>query len=425
MKHFKKIYILLAVICCYTIGAQNMQEGFVYLENGEFAKAELFFKEILKTYPGNKTANLCYARALGLNRNPEKANELFSDMLKEYPGDFEIELNYAESLLWNKNYTDAKSYYFVLVTQHPESFPALLGYANTLSNLKEYPEALDYVNRALAAAPSNANAMVSRKYIRLGYAAKLVQQRDYESAISLLDDNLVDFPNDKDTLLNKANIYLIIKDGEKAKAAYQQIAVTRADSIVAYNGYALADHINGNDKKAMRWAFKAVALAQEHGDEKLIKQADERYIQALIWNRKYKDAEEAITAKKLKHPNDNGVLALSATLGMYRSDFKESITDYQNILINDSLSFDGNLGIANAHFADGDPDNAYIAVNKTLNIFENQKDAVSFLEKLNTTYSPYVEEKAGYSYDNGDNKAYFSTTTLHFPMSTKWSAAIN
>ena len=425
MKYLRKIYLLFTIICCYTIGAQNMQEGFTYLEKGEFAKAELFFEDILKTYPNNKTANLCYARALGLNENPEKANELFSDMLKQYPGDFEIELNYAESLLWNKNYTDAKSYYFVLVTQHPESFPALLGYANTLSNLKEYPEALDYVNRALAVSPNNPNAMVSRKYIRLGYAAKLVQLRDYEGAISLLNDNLIDFPNDKDTLLNKANIYLITKEGKKAKAAYQQIAVNRADSIVAFNGYALADHIDTNDKKAMLWAIKAVALAQEHGDEKLIKQANERYIQALIWNREYKAAEEAIATQKSKYPNDNGVLALSATLGMYRSDFKESITDYQNILVNDSLSFDGNLGIANAHFANGDPDSAYVAVNKTLSIFENQKDAATFLEKLNTKYSPYVEEKIGHSYDNGDNKAYFSTTTLHFPLNTKWSAAIN
>ncbi|OIQ20165.1 MAG: hypothetical protein BM557_05715 [Flavobacterium sp. MedPE-SWcel] len=421
MKYLNKIYISLTILCCCTIQAQNMQEGFTYLETGAFAKAEVFFDDILKTYPDNKTANLCYARALGLNNNPKEANRLFSNMLKQHPNDFEIELNYAESLLWNKNYTDAKSYYYTLVTNHPESFPALLGYANTLSNLKEYSEALDYVNRALAASPDNPNALISRKYIRLGYASKLVQLRDYDSAINLLNDNLIDLPNDKDTLLNKANVYLIIKNSKKAKEAYQQLATNRADSIVALNGFALADHINTKNKKALKWALKAVVLSQKHKDENLIKLANERYIQALIWNKKFKEAEEAIITEKLKYPNDNSVLALSATLGMYRSDFKESIQDYQNILANDSLSFDGNLGIANAHFADGDPNNAYKAVNKTLTIFENQKDAITFLEKLNTTYSLYIEEKAGHSYDNGDNKAYFSTTTLHFPLNTKWS----
>ncbi|QYJ67562.1 tetratricopeptide repeat protein [Flavobacterium litorale] len=421
MKYLKHTCLLIILFTCCIANAQNMQEGFAYLENGEFAQAKVFFSAILKEYPNNKTANLCYARALGLHDNPEKANELFSVMLEDYPNDFEIELNYAESLLWNKRYKDAKEYYTTLVTEHPESFPALLGYANTLSNLKEYPEALNYVNRALTASPNNPNALVSRKYIRLGYASQLMQGRNYNGALSILDDNLIDFPKDKDTLLNKANIYLMLKKGEMAKAAYREMAITTADSIVAYNGFALAEHTNGKDKKALKYAIEAVALAKEHKDTTLIKKANERYIQALIWNREYKMADEAIATETQKYPNDNSVLALSATLGMYRSDFKKSITDYEYILVNDSLSFDGNLGIANAYFADGKPNKAYKAVDKTLNIFENQKDAINFLGKLNTIYSPNVEEQLGYSYDNGDNKAYFSTTTLNIPLSTKWS----
>jgi hypothetical protein len=45
------------------------------------------------------------------------------------------------------------------------------------------------------------------------------------------------------------------------------------------------------------------------------------------------------------HPNKKLVLALAATLAIYKSDFPESITNYENILKNDSKSFDGNLGI--------------------------------------------------------------------------------
>lgn len=403
------------------MGAQNMQEGFNYLEKGKFDKAEIFFSRVLDEYPENKTARLCYARATGLNGNAEKASEIFNNMLLTYPGDFEIELNYAESLLWNKKYTQAEGYYYNLIQEHPESFPALLGYANTLSNLKKYNEALQYFNKALEVMPGNANALNSRKYIRLGYAAKLVQLQEYTQALELLDANLVDFPNDKDTLLNKANIYLILKDGKGARSAYSQLAVSTADSIVAYNGFALAEHIQGRDKEAMREAMRAVILAEKNNDKTLIKQANERYIQTLIWNRKYKQAEEAIAEQTSKYPDDNNVLALSATLSMYKSDFKDSIEDYGKILVNDSLSFDGNLGIANAYFAEGEIDNAYTAVNKTLTIFENQKDALAFRDKLNTAYSPSVTEKAGYSYDNGDNKARFSATTLHFPLSTRWA----
>lgn len=421
MKLFKSILFFSLFLFITKVTAQNMKEGFGYLEEGKFAKAEVFFNDILNEYPNNKTAKLCYARALGLNGNPQEANIMFTNMLNEYPGDFEIQLNYAESLLWNKKYDDAKTYYNKLVAKHPNSFPASLGYANTLSNLKEYPQALEYVNKALEVSPGNDNAMVSRKYIRLGYAYTLTQQKCYEEALYLLNDNLIDFPNDKDTLLNKANVYLIIKEGEKAKQAYFAMATTPADSITAINGAALAEHTIYKEKKALNWAAMAVDKSTTLGDEELIKKSTERYVQALIWNRKYKEAESAVNELATQYPDDSSVLALWATLGMYRSDFKQSITNYKRILEKDTTSFDGNLGIANAYFATGKHDSAYVAVNKTLQIFKEQKDAMSFLSKLNNTYSPSVEEKVGYSFDNGDNKAYFSTTTINFPASLRWS----
>ena len=91
MKYLKNTYLLIILFICCIANAQNMREGFAYLENGEFAQAKVFFSAVLKEYPNNKTANLCYARALGLDGNPEKANELFSVMLKDYPNDFEID----------------------------------------------------------------------------------------------------------------------------------------------------------------------------------------------------------------------------------------------------------------------------------------------------------------------------------------------
>lgn len=419
MKYFKHLTYVLSYLFCLTAWSQNMQEGFTHLETGRFAQAESFFENVLKNYPDNKTANLCYGRAVGLNGNPAKANAIFTTMLEQYPDDFEIELNYAESLLWNKKYSEAKVFYAGLIEKQPQSFPALLGYANTLSNLKEYPEALSYVNKALEVSPGNANAMVSRKYIRLGYSAMLVQEKQYEEAQLMLDDNLKDFPNDKDTLLNKANIYLITKQTDEAKDAYSKIAVNANDSVVAMVGYSLADHINGKDKKALVWANKALEKAENVNDEMVIKLAKERHIQALIWNRKFKEAEAAIEEERTINPNEGYVLAASATLGMYKSDYRQSITDYENILAQDSLSFDGNLGIANAYFADGKPVEAYSAANKTLSIFKNQKDAEAFLQKLNTTYSPFVEEKLGYSFDNGKNRAYYTNTLLSVPVSTK------
>ena len=157
--------------------SQDMKEGFTYLETGKYKEAEVFFKDVLKEYPTNKTARLCYGRAIGLNGKATDAVTLFTNLLKDYPTDFEVKLNYAESLLWSENYPDAKVYYQTLLKEDDKSFAALLGYANTLSNLKEFEDALVNVDKALAVLPGNPNALVSKKYMRLGLANKKIQTK--------------------------------------------------------------------------------------------------------------------------------------------------------------------------------------------------------------------------------------------------------
>ena len=423
---------LLKKICYFTLLlfstaaiSQNMNEGFQMLETGKFDKAEMFFENTLKDYPNNKTANLCYGRAVGLNGNAVKAIGIFTDLLKEYPNDLEIELNYAESLLWGKQFEKAKEYYTTLVEKNPTNFAALLGFANTFSNLKEYKNALTYVNKALEVSPKNPNAMISKKYIRLGYANEHVQNQKYKEAISFLNENLFDFPNDKETLLNKVNIYLQTKETENAKEIYKQLATNPKDSLLALNGLSLVSHIAEKDKDALEISKKAMSEYKKVNDSVLTKQTLERFTQALIWNRKFKEAESQITNLVSEYGEENWILSLRATLGMYRSDFKETIADYKQILKKDSLSFDGNLGSTNAYFANGEIKKAYSGVFKTLSIFKNQKDAKGFLKKLNKNYTPYIEEKVSYTFDNGDNKAYSTNTMVSLPVNTNLSFTAN
>lgn len=419
MKLSKKISVFFLFVFSLLANAQNMQEGFANLEKGEFSKAEVFFTTILKDYPQNKTARLCYARAVGLNQQPEKALALFTTLRTEYPDDLEIKLNYAESLLWNKNYTDAKVFYSKLVADNPTNFVAHLGYANTLSNLKEFKDALLYVNKALELSPRNAGALLSRKYIKLGYANDMVSAKEYTQAEAFYNEILVDFPNDKETLLNKANLCLITKDIAKGKEVYAQIAID--NPIIALNGLSLIEHIDGKESQALATSNKAVEAAKSSTDVTLIKQTQERNVQALIWNKKYKLAEIQINELNTKYANENWLLALSATLAIYRSDFKESIKYYEAILVNDSKSFDGNLGIANAYYASGEIDQSVKAVYQTLEIFKNQNDAMNFLKKLKEEHTPTLEEKLSYSFDNGNNTAITSRTLIIFPLSTKWA----
>jgi tetratricopeptide (TPR) repeat protein len=397
-----------------------MNEGFTYLETGKYKQAETFFENILITYPKNKTAKLCYGRALGLNGNGERATTIFINLLERYPQDFEIKLNYAESLLWNENYNKAKDYYKNLLEEKPNSFPALLGYANTLSNLKFFNEALEFIDKALLTSPGNLNALTSKKYINLGYANQYVQNGDYKAALKLLLKNLQLFKKDIETLQNIANVYLISSDFSKAEATYKTIGISPQNKLTSLNSLALVSHLKGKNKKALEISSKAINYISNKTSESLLQQTKERYAQALIWNRKYKKADILIQKLNNEYPNKNWVLSLRASLNIYKSNFEKSINDYNRILKNDTTSFDGNLGKANALMASGYFIESYKSAENTLKFYKNQKDAVNFIKKLDKSFTPFVVAESSYSFDNGNNKAYSYKATSEFSFSTKF-----
>ncbi|MCD8402860.1 tetratricopeptide repeat protein [Tenacibaculum finnmarkense] len=416
----KLLTFLVFFITTTAIFSQNMKEGFIYLETGKYQQAEVFFKTILKTYPTNKTARLCYGRAIGLNGSSYKAVTLFTNLLNDFPTDFEVKLNYAESLLWNKNYNKAENYYQNLISENDKSFPALLGYANTLSNLKKFDKAITYVNKALIVLPNNQNALISKKYMRLGLANSKVTDQKYIEAENILKENFIDFKKDKETLLNLANLYLISNQINKAKETYIIIGENSATTLTSLNGISLANHLESDDKEALIISKKAVSLLNNTTDKSIKNQTKERFIQALIWNNKYSLAQKEINKLLVNNKDpENWILSLRATLNIYKSDFKKSIADYNLILKKDSASFDGNLGKANALKASGYFIDAYKSAENTLSFYKKQKDATNFIKNLDKSFTPFVEVKTAYSFDNADNKAYLYAANLEFPFSTK------
>lgn len=421
----RKVIFLFLFITSLLRAQSDMTKGFGLLEKGEFQEAELFFQEYLKTDPDNKTAKLCFGRAVGLSGEPQKATNLFSELLKEYPGDFEILINYNESYLWAKEYEHAKPLYANLVEKYPTKFGAVLGYANTLSNLKEYKLALSWVEKAIQLQPENTSAKISRKFMRLGYANEFVNNQQYGKGEQILKKIFEDFPEDKDVLINLANLYLIVKEADKAKDIYIRYATTPKDSITALNGIALAEHIDENDKEALEISKSAIRKVAKIDDEALTASTYDRYVQALIWNRKFISAKNKIDSLEKHNPNKNWILALKATLGLYTGDAKSSVESYDRILVNDSASFDGNLGKANALFASDRIIPAYSMANSTLKFYKNQKDAKDFIEKLNLIHTPTIEEHAAYTFDNGNNVAFFTNTTVDVPFSTKFRTTVS
>lgn len=419
---YKRIYLLLILIVCYSFSgfAQDMKEGFDYLEKGDFALAETFFKKILKSYPENKTAKLCYARATGLSGNPEDALQLLNALGEEYPSDFEIQLNYAEALLWNKDYNSAESYYTQLLNINNKSFPAVLGFANTLSSLKKYKKALEYVDRALVLMPENPNANVSKKYIQLGLANSYIKTKEYEKSVDLLKNNLELFPGDNETLLSLANTYIIAEDYLGAKEVYNQLNNTPKERVQSRLGLSLLAYIEGNEEEALTLSQSNLSQVKELEDSLLTIQVKQRYVQALIWNAMFKEAETYLKALPPNSLTENWVLGLKAMLNVYKKDFNKSIEYYKQILENDSTSFDGNLGLANAYKAIDKYDEAYVMAMQTLTFYEGQKDALSFINQLESMFYPKLLTVLKYSFDNGDNESYAVSNRVVYPLTSKF-----
>lgn len=407
--------VLVIVFLLSTIAySQDMSVGFTLLETGKYQEAKTFFENVLTTYPTNKTARLCYGRALGLSGDSGTARTLFIGLKKDYPTDFEVGLNYAEALLWDNDFTAAKTFYKTLIAQDSTSFSALLGYANTLSNLKEYDAAIEYVQKALLVQPNNANAAVSKKYMHLGKAAQLSTAYQYEEAITLLSTTLIEMPKDAQLTSALANVYIAQKDFDNANKMYRQLT----DSLSGRVGMSLVAHLQKKDKKALRLAEEGLAFAKADSTENIT--ANERYIQALIWNGNYSQARTSITTLVAQYPTNKRVAALKATLGMYTGTFSKSIEVYQAILEKDSTSFDGNLGIANAYRAQGNLDQAHAFAKKTLTFYPNQKDATALIQTIESSLAPVIQTVAAYTKDNGDNEAFSAGITAILPFSDRF-----
>ena len=417
----KKIFLISCFLMSLTGLSQDMKEGFTYLETGKYKEAEVFFKDVLKTYPKNKTARLCYGRAVGLNGNSLKALILFINLLNDFPNDFEVKLNYAESLLWDKKFDVAENYYEKLIKENDKSFSALLGYANTLSNLKKYNKALVYVDKALEVSPNNPNALVSKKYMRLGLANEYLNKQEYSKAEAILKENFTDFKDDKETLLNLANLYLISNQYSKAEETYIKLGSNNENKNISLNGLALVQHLKSKNKLALNTSKTSVNSLPSNASKDIKNQTIERYIQALIWNKKFKEADKEINNLfKSNNEPENWMLSLRATLNIYKSNFDKSIEDYNLILKKDSASFDGNLGKANALKALGYYNKAYLGAENTLSFYDNQKDATQFINKLDESFTPFVEAKTSYSFDNGNNDAYMYQLNGEYSFSTKF-----
>lgn len=396
---------------------QDFSQGFQLLEKGNFKEAATYFEQARAAYPNNLTAKVCYGRAIGLSGKAEEANTLFETLYLKLPDNQEIALNYAESLLWTAQPDKALTVYKKLLDKQPELFTALLGQANAQASDQQYELALSSIEKAIRLAPENTNALTSLKFIRLGLANQYKFEGKIGKARALLQQNLQQFPADSHVLNSWADLEIGQGNYEKAEGFYRQLT----HPIEALLGQSLALHLQKKNKTALQYAQEAHAHATASSDRTWIQKAQQRLVQAMLWNKKYKQARKAIDTATNQGLGIQEIRPLEASWAMYTGQIRTAISCYEKILIDDVQSFDGNLGIANAYFALGDLESALNYAHRTLKFFPNQKDAKGLIKKIEQQQTPVLSSAASIAEDNGDNRAEQLSLNVQLPVSNRFS----
>ena len=177
------------------LSQSSLADGIAYLEAGQFAEATKTLRDVLKGEPDNRTASICYGRALGLSGETEQALLIFKELERADSTNAEVQLNLAECHLWNSKPLEALPIYQKLLQREPTNFTALLGMGNALAADKDYRGALDYILKAQQIQPDNSLAEASRVSISTALAYVLYKKGAYSESEDLLGRIIGQYPD--------------------------------------------------------------------------------------------------------------------------------------------------------------------------------------------------------------------------------------
>ncbi len=412
--------ILLLSIFNFASSQENLKTGFTYLEEGAFSQAEIFFSKILDKEPDNFTAKICYGRAIGLNGNPSLALTHFEQMRVAHPENLEVSLNYAEALLWNRQFSDAKIFYEELLKKHPENSTLLLGYANTLSNLKMYDKAKIYIDKALQQDPENKGFLQSLKYIHLGGAYQYFLAKEYDTALEWLTAIESEFPDDIEVWESRFQNYVAQNDWKNAQLSLSKIPEnTDNGQAIKYLNQSLLAHLQHRESQSLQYAQFAYSTNDTLLDKNLKNRINERFIQALIWNKKFIRAKNAIDLHRKDLPASI-LLQLQTQYHTYRGEFDRVIEKSNQLLALDSTSYVGHMSLYNAQFGNKNFEESSLKLKEIETYFPNDVHIVKSKEKLYKLQAPLWETTLFVTEDSGDNLSYNAQSYIRFPLNFKW-----
>lgn len=406
MKLHKSLLITFLFLPVLLLGQVALEPGFTLLEQGKFAAAEHFFAAALEQEPANRTAAICYGRAVGLNGNPTEALFLFNKLLAQSPNNQEIMLNIAEALMWDKQYAAAETSYDQLLAQAPENFTANLGAANARASQQNYGAALHFIQQALHIQPTNTNALISKKFILLGLASQEKSNQHYALAHQHLDTIEVLFPGDLNARLLRADLFLANQEYREAQTVYQGMVADSIALIRAYNGLSYTAMVLQKKNAALNYAKQALGHAQQPAvDSSLKLQAGIQFVNTLGINRQFSEAFRVLDSLQQELGPSLAIRLAIARLNIWDRAYKTGVQEYELLLAEHGDAFDLLMGLVDVSRAQQRPGEAIAWLAKARQLEPNQPDALRLWQTLLLADQPAFQLSAGYHQDNGGNLA--------------------
>lgn len=397
--------LILSLICFYGTYGQslNFQEGFDYLENGAYQEAELFFEKVLLEDNNNKTAQICYNRALGLQGKSSLALKNFVLLDQQFPEDYEIQLNLAEAYMWNKEFSSASELYALLLKKDANNFVATMGYANALSASNNYKEALRYIEKAIELDPANNGALLSQKFINLGYADRLKKLKSYKESETILLQLDEKYPEDKDVYISIANLYLAWDRASDAQTIFKKMETLDMNLFQTYNGLSYTNLLLHRHKDAFHYAEKAINLKSEDRTERI--KSGISYTNALGINNRYSEAISFLEELEENEGSDLQIDMAKARMKLWNRSFNKAYEEYTQLEKQKPNSFEVKMGVAETLVALKKKNKAKAKIREALILQPGQADAERLLDKLKLESRPLLHFFTDRNTDIGDNNS--------------------
>ena len=384
--------------------SQDMQQGFELLNSGSFQEASVFFEEVLDQYPQNKTANICYGRAIGLNGESSKAIVLFLDLKKRHPSDTEVDLNLAEAYMWEKRYQEAEEIYSKIVQQDPNNFTANLGLANAYSSLNRSVIAFQHIQQALTIEPENQSARISKKYILLALAEKSKITHKYSKALDLLNEIKEMFPMDREAMLNEAICYLWKDDPKAASKIYEQLLIEEIDPFEAQMGLSYTSTLMGKKQKALEHADKALSLTDPDSNPNQYRRASLNKINCLAIRKDFDEAEVSLNSYLEKSDDNRSFRISQARMSLWNFEVNESLKLFEQLNEEYPNDFEILMALAETHKTLKNYKKSIQYIDQALEIIPNQADALRMKEQVKAQYAPGIFANGFRSQDVASNQ---------------------